>query len=106
MTAQHVLDSGAMLHRIFWQCGSTFDAILDTYEAMLTLFCRTLLRESSLFLDMSFSTNDMTHKHQSKGKKSVSVAFTPEMKLTVTKYEFHMAFLEPSWFLRKKKILL
>ena len=30
-TAQYVLDGGALLHRIPWQHGSTFGAILDTY---------------------------------------------------------------------------
>ena len=32
-----------------------------------------------------FSTKDMTHRRRSNGKKGVSVSFTSDMKLTITK---------------------
>ena len=35
-----------------------------------------------------FSTKDMTHRRRSKGKKGISVTFTQEMNLTVTKDAF------------------
>ena len=84
--AQYVLDGGALLQRIPWQHGSTFGAILDTYvDFVLQNYAQGIIIFDGYD---SFSTKDMTHKYQSKGKKSVSVAFTPEMKLTVTKDVF------------------
>ena len=85
-TTQYVLGGGALLHRIPWQRGSTFGAILDIYVD----FVLRNYAQGITFFDgyESFSTKDMTHKYQSKGKKSVSVAFTPVMKLTVTKDVF------------------
>ena len=81
-----MLDGGALLQRIPWQHGSTFGAILDTYVGfVLQNFAQGIITFNGY---ESFSTKDMTHKHRSKGKKSVSVVFALEMKLTVTKDVF------------------
>ena len=60
-TAQYVLDSGALLHRIPWQRGSTLGAILDTYVD----FVWQNYAQGIIIFDgyESFSTKDMTHKH-------------------------------------------
>ena len=81
-----MLDGGALLQRIPWQHGSTFGAILDTYVDFVS---QNYAQRIIIFARYeSFSTKDMTHKHWSKGKKSVSVVFGLEMKLTATKDVF------------------
>ena len=78
-----VLDGGALLHRIPWARGSTFGCILKSY----TDFVAKNYGAAVIVFDgyEKFSTKDMTHRRRSKGKKGVSVSFTQDMSLTVTK---------------------
>ena len=81
--AKFILDGGALLHRIPWQRGSTFDTICNTYAAFVT----KNYGDAIVVFDgyEGFSTKDMTHRRRSNGKKGVSVSFTSDMKLTITK---------------------
>ena len=84
--AQFVLDGGALLHRIPWQRGSTFESILDSFADFVT----KNYGEAVVVFDGydEFSTKDMTHRRRSKGKKGVGVSFTLDMNLTITKDAF------------------
>ena len=84
--AQFVLDGGALLHRIPWQRGSTFESIVDSYADFVT----KNYGEAVVVFDGydEFSTKDMTHRRRSKGKKGVGVSFTLDMNLTITKDAF------------------
>ena len=77
------MDGGALLHRIPWACGSTFGCILKSY----TDFVAKNYGAAVIVFDgyEKCSTKDMMHRRRSKGKKGVSVSFTRDMSLTVTK---------------------
>ena len=82
-SAQFVSDGGAFLHRIPWHRGSTFGATMNMYID----FVLKNYAEGIIVFDgyETFSTKDMTHRCRSKGKKGISVSFTLDMKLMVTK---------------------
>ena len=81
-----VLDGGALLHRIPWSQGATYESILETYSKYAATNCG----EAVVVYDgyKEFTTKDMTHKCCLKGKKGVSITFSLDMILTVTKEVF------------------
>ena len=81
-----VLDEGALLHRIPWSRGSSFESILSTYGNFVSIN----YGEAIMVFDgyKAFTTKDMTHKRRSKGKKGVCISFDRDMNLTVTKAVF------------------
>ena len=83
----YVLDGGALLHRIPWQRGATFANISKLYADYVTRH----YGKATIVFDgyEQVSTKDMTHMRRSKGKKGVSVSFTPDMSLTTSKEAFH-----------------
>ena len=83
---RYVLDGGALLHRIPWSRGSTYEGILETYSN----YVGTNYGEAVVVFDgyKEFTTKDMTHKRSLKGKKGVSVTFSLDMSLSVTKEAF------------------
>ena len=62
---------------------STFGTICNTYAA----FIANNYGDAIVVFDEyeGFSTKDMTHRRRSNGKKGVSISFTSDMKLTITK---------------------
>ena len=81
--AQYVIDGGALLHRIPWTCGETFDHILKSY----TGYVHKRYGKAVVVFDgyCSASTKDMAHRRRAKGKLGPTVSFTKEMCLTVAK---------------------
>ena len=81
-----VLDGGALLHRIPWSRGSSFESILSTYGN----FVSKNYGEAIIVFEgyKAFTTKDMTHKRRSKGKNGVCISFDRDMNLTVTKEVF------------------
>ena len=83
---QYVLDGGALLHRIPWARGTSFANILGSYSN----YVKSHYGRAVVVFDgyEESSTKDMTHMRRSKGKKSVTVTFTIDMNLTITKEAF------------------
>ena len=81
--AQYVIDFGALLHRIPWTRGETFDHILKSY----TGYVHKRYGKAVVVFDgyCSASTKDMAHRRRAKGKLGPTVSFTKEMCLTVAK---------------------
>ena len=82
----YVLDGGALIHRIPWVCGKAFGSILKLY----TDYVLTHYGKATVVFDgyENASTKDIVHMRRSKGKKGVSVSFSLEMNLTITKEVF------------------
>ena len=81
---QHVLDGGALLHRIQWP------QAFPTYREICTLYCDYVSRyfgSAIVVFDgyRSPSTKHMTHQRRTGGKSGVEVSFNEDMKLTTTK---------------------
>ena len=83
---RYVLDGGALLHRIPWSRGASYESILETYSK----YVATNYGKAVIVFDgyKEFTTKDMTHKRRLKGKKGVSITFSLDMNLTVTKEAF------------------
>ena len=83
---QYVLDGGALLHRIPWIRGTSFSKILQSYSD----YVKSHYGDAVIVFDGydESSTKDMTHMKRSKGKKGVSVTFTANMNITVSKEDF------------------
>ena len=66
----HLLPQMALLHRIPWSRGSTYESIIETYSK----YVGTNYGEAVVVFDgyKEFTTKDMTHKRRLKGKKGVS----------------------------------
>ena len=81
--AQYVLDGGALLHRIPWTHGETFNLILKSY----TGYVRKRYGKAVVVFGgyCSASIKDMAHRRRAKGKLGPTVLFTKEMCLTVAK---------------------
>ena len=83
---QYVLDGGALLHRIPWIRGTSFSKILQSYSD----YVKSHHGDAVIVFDGydESSTKDMTHMKRSKGIKGVSVTFTANMNITVSKEDF------------------
>ena len=64
---RYVLDGGALLHRIPWSRGASFESILETYSK----YAATNYGKAVIVFDgyKEFTTKDMTHKRRLKGKQ-------------------------------------
>jgi prophage tail gpP-like protein len=80
---QYVLDGGALLQRIPWMKGATFNE-------MLTVYTDYVLRKyrSAIVVFDGYLSKDMTHQRQMKGLASTTVTFTETMQLTMRKAQF------------------
>ena len=83
---RYVLDGVALLHRIPWSRGSTYESIIETYSK----YVASNYQEAVVVFDgyKELTTKDMTQKRHLKGKKGVSVTFSLDMSLSVTKEAF------------------
>jgi hypothetical protein len=83
---QYVLDGGALLQRIPWMRGSSFKAICRSY---IDYVSKKYDKPIVVFDGYdSSTTKDMTHRRRTKGKAGVTVSFTEEMNLTMSKDVF------------------
>ena len=83
---QHVLDGGALLHRIPWSRGCTYRDICHQY----TEYVARKYRNAIVVFDgyESTSTKDMTQQRRSKGNAGATVTFTADMTITMRKEQF------------------
>ena len=84
---QHVLDDGALLHRIPWPRGSA------TYQDICGLYCTYVTKKYGKAIVVfdgydDMSTKNMTHQRRAAGKAGATVTFSEDMKLTLTKDNF------------------
>lgn len=81
-----VLDGGALLHRIPWNRRVSFDSILKSYVD----YVKNRYGQAIVVFDgyESSSIKDMTHMRRCKGKQGVTITFTKDMNLAVTKEVF------------------
>ena len=84
--ARMVLDGGALLHRIPWNRRVSFDSILKSYVD----YVKNRYGQAIVVFDgyESSSIKDMTHMRRCKGKQGVTITFTKDMNLAVTKEVF------------------
>ena len=76
---QHVLDGGALLHRIPWPRGTT------TYQDICGLYCSYVTKKYGNAIVVfdgydDMSTKNMTHQRRAAGKAGATVTFTENMK--------------------------
>ena len=78
---QYVLDGGALLQRIPWSRGSTYQDIFNQY----TEYVARKYANAIVVFDGYESTNtkDVTHKSRAKGIVGTTVAFITDMPLTM-----------------------
>ena len=79
---QHVLDGGALLHRMTWPQG------FPTYQQICTLYCDYVSRNfgPAIVVFDGYripSTKYTTHQRRTGGKVGIEVTFTGDMKLTI-----------------------
>ena len=84
---QHVLDGGALLHRIPWPRGSA------TYQDICGLYCSYVTRKYGNAIVVfdgydELSTKNMTHQRRASGKAGATVTFTEDMIVTLKKDNF------------------
>ena len=84
---QHVLDGGALLHRIPWPRGSA------TYQDICGLYCSYVTKKYGNAIVVfdgydDMSTKNMTHQRRAAGKAGATVTFTENMKVTLKKDNF------------------
>ena len=86
-TVKYVLDGGALLHRVPWTKGATYDQIFEQYSAYVI---RKYGRTIDVFDGYSDnpSTNDCAHIRRSGGTIGVTVHFICSMALQTMKEEF------------------
>ena len=86
-TVQYVLDGGALLHRVPWTRGATYDQIFEQYSAyVIRKYGRTIV----VFDEYSDnpSTKDCAHIRRSGGTIGVTVHCISSMTLQTKKEEF------------------
>ena len=68
---RYVLDGGALLHRIPWSRGASYESILETYSK----YVATNYGKAVIVFDgyKEFTTKDMTHKRRFKKKKELAL---------------------------------
>ena len=83
---QYVLDGGALIHRIPWTRGAKYQEICSVY----TRYVSKKYGEAVVVFDgySGKSTKDTTHERRTKGHAGVTVAFTSNMQLTMSKAKF------------------
>ena len=84
---QYVLDGGALLHRISWKVGETYDEICCHYIHYVT----SKYKQAIIVFDgyeSGPSTKDVMHERRSKSNISVAVHFTSDMTCSMKKDEF------------------
>ena len=82
----YVLDGGALLHRIPWINGSTYRSIIEkNVDHVIKKYGK-----ATIIFDgyVGTSTKDMTHRRRAKGKKGLTVSFSLDMCLAVSKDNF------------------
>ena len=86
-TVQYVIDGGALLHRIHWTRGATYDQISGQYGAYVI---KKYGRASVVFAGYSdkSSIKDCAHMRRSGGTLGVTVHFTSNMALQTKKELF------------------
>ena len=83
---QYMLDGRALLQRIPWKKGATYDEILSMYAEYDTKKYGQAIVVFDGYLNSS--TKDMTHQRFLKSKLGATVSFTQNKHLTMTKREF------------------
>ena len=83
----HILDGGALLHRIPWPRGSA------TYQDICGLHCSYVTKKYGNAIVVFYgyddmSTKNMTHQRRAAGKAAATVTFTENMKVTLKKDNF------------------
>ena len=84
---KHVLDGGALIQRIPWQVGNTYDEILKSYVAYVTNHYNRPVVLFDGYLDGP-STKDCTHLRRGGGVEGRKVTFDEQMRLQLKKKEF------------------
>ena len=86
-TVQYVLDGAALLHRVPWTRGATYDQIVEQYSAyVIRTYGKTIVVNDG-YSDNP-STNDCAHIRRSGGTIGVTVHFIFSMALQTKKEEF------------------
>lgn len=83
---RYVLDGGALLQRIPWQLGETYDTILNRYVSYIKRYGQSIVVFDG-YRDGP-STKDGTHRRRGDGHQGRKVSFTTSMALCVKKEEF------------------
>ena len=86
-TVQYVLYGGALLHRIPWTRGATYDQIFEQYSAYVIRKYGRAIAVIDGYIDKS-STKDCAHIRRSGGTIGVTVHFTSSMAVQTKKEEF------------------
>ena len=83
---QYVLDDGALVQRIPWKRGSTYNDICQLY----TDYVRRKYGVAIVVFDgyKGTSTKDMTHHRRAGGRDGTTVTFDGNMPVTMKKYDF------------------
>jgi len=83
----YVIDGGALLHRIPWQVGETYNETIAHYTDYVI---KKYGRATVVFDGYSDgpSTKDATHQRRNKGKSGRKVTFRGDMKVSIKKEEF------------------
>ncbi|WAR03769.1 hypothetical protein MAR_010327 [Mya arenaria] len=83
---QYVLDGGALVQRIPWTRGSTYNCICRLY----TEYVKRKYGEAIVVFDgyEGTSTKDMTHQRRAGGRTGATVTFDEDMPVTMKKEEF------------------
>ena len=84
---QYVLDGGALLHRIPWSKGASYDQIFEQYTSYVTRKYGQAVIVFDGYSDAP-STKDCAHSRRSSGTIGTTVHFTPTMTLQIKKDEF------------------
>ena len=84
---QYVLDGGALLHKLPWTKGTSWDEILRMYTQYVTRKYGKAIIVFDGYSDLP-STKDCVHKHRSKGCIGAAVHFDETMNLQTKKDEF------------------
>ena len=84
---QHVLDRGALLHRVSWPRGS------PTYKVVCDLYCTYVQKKYGRAMVVFHGYNEMsakamTQQRRASGKAASTVAFTESMSVTLNKDNF------------------
>jgi hypothetical protein len=94
----HVLDGGALLHRVPWFKGDSYSVIFERYYKYINGNFKSAIVVFDGY-DSGPSTKDIAHTRRSKIVGS-EVEFTESMSLTTRKEEFRSKFKNKSRFLK------
>ena len=86
-TVHYVLDGGALLHRIPWTRGATYDQVFEQYYVYVIRKYGRVIVVFDGYSDKP-STKDCAHMRRSGGTIGVTVHFTSSMALQTKKEEF------------------